>query len=95
VRFNGKAAAVDTLTGNWLLSVPRAVFGTDYDAAITLGDSLAVCTIEDSVVTDHYTFSNIQPSAVYHLCTVSGEDTVRANIQFTFWPVIQIYGDYV
>lgn len=95
VRFNGKTAAVDTLTGNWLLSVPRTVFGADYDAAVTLGDSLAVCTIEDSVVTDHYTFSNVQPSAVYHLCMASGEDTVRANIQFTFWPIIQIYGDYV
>ena len=107
VTFNGKTAAVDTLTGTWLLSVPESVFGTDYEAIVAIDDSLALCTIEDSVVIDHYTFSNVQPGATYHLCMVCGSDTVagndsirandtiRANIQFTFWPVIQIYGDFV
>ena len=95
VTFNGKKAAVDTLTGTWLLSVPESVFGTDYEAMVAVEDSAMLCTIEDSVVTDRYTFCNVQPGATYHLSMISGEDTIHANIQFTFWPVIQIYGDYV
>ena len=30
VLFDGKKAAVDNLTGTWLLTVPQAAFGTDY-----------------------------------------------------------------
>ena len=94
VTFNGKKAAVDTLTGTWLLSVPKAVFGTDYDARITLGEGVSKCLIDNVEVTDRYTFNNVQPGSTYQLWALCGTDTIRANIQFTYWPVIQIYGSF-
>lgn len=94
VLFNGKRAAVDNLTGTWLLSVPEAVFGADYEAAVALADSVMLCYIDSVAVTDSYTFTNVQPGATYHLMAVCANDTINANIQFTYWPVIQIYGTY-
>lgn len=94
VLFNGKRPAVDNLTGTWLISVPKAVYGTDYEATVTLEDSVAQCYIDTVAVTGSYTFTNVQPGATYHLMAVSENDTINANIQFTYWPVIQIYGTY-
>ena len=95
VLFDGKKAAVDNLTGTWLISVPKAVFGTDYTASVALDDSVTRCTIDGVDVTDSATFYNIQPGATYWLQVLSDQDTINARIQFTYWPVIQIYGTYV
>jgi len=94
VLFNGKAAAVDNLTGTWLLTVPQSAFGSDYTASVTLGTSVSSCTINGVTVKGSYTFHNVQPGATYRLQQVSGNDTVKANIQFTHWPVIQISGNF-
>ena len=94
VTFNGKQAAVDNLTGTWLLSVPEAAFGADYPADIAFDGQVTACTIDGEAVAGSYTFRNIQPGAAYHLWVVSGSDTIDADIQFTYWPVIQIYGTY-
>ena len=95
VEFDGKKAAIDTLTGTWLLSIPKASFGTDYTASITLAQNVRQCTIDGVDVTDVYTFQNVQPGASYHLWVVNDSDTINASIQFTYWPVIQIYGNFV
>jgi len=95
IQFNGKNAAVDNLTGTWLLTVPKAVFGNDYTATVTLDTSVTQCSIDGVEVSNRYTFNNMQPGATYHLHAINGSDTINANIQFTYWPVIQIYGNYV
>lgn len=95
VDFDGKKAAIDNLTGTWLLSIPKASFGTDYTASITLGENVRQCTIDGEEVTDVYTFKDVQPGASYHLKFVNGSKTVDADIQFTYWPVFQIYGTFV
>lgn len=95
VLFDGKEPAVDKLTGTWLLTVPEAAFGTDYTMTVTLGDSVKQCLINGTDVKDHYTFANVQPGTDYRLreVTTTG-DVVTVKIQFTYWPVIQIYGSY-
>ena len=95
ILFDGKKAAVDNLTGTWLLTVPEQCFGTDYTAAITLDQTVTQCTIDGIRVTGSHTFGNIQPGATYHLQATINQEVVKANIQFTYWPVIQIYGNYV
>ena len=95
ITFDGKKAAIDNLTSTWLISVPRVAFGADYQASVSLDGSVSLCKIDDKVVTDSYTFTNVQPGATYHLMMVRRQDTIHANIQFTHWPVIQIYGNYV
>jgi len=94
VLFNGKKAAVDQLTGTWLLSVPKTAYGADYTTAVTLDESVSQCTIDGMAVNGTFTFHNIQPGATYHLHAVTATDTTDADIQFTYWPVIQIYGNY-
>ena len=94
VLFNGKMPAIDNLKGNWLLSVPQEAFGTDYEMTVAIADSLTQCIIDGDTVTDSYTFHNIQPGATYQLWARMDSDTITANIQFTYWPVIQIYGNY-
>jgi len=95
VKFNGKNAAVDTLTGTWLLTVPQSVFGHDYQAAVTLDADVTSCAIDGVAVDGSYTFTDVQPGKVYHLTATRGQETVEAGIQFTYWPVIQIYGNFV
>ena len=95
VQFNGKKAAIDNRTGTWLLSVPESVYCTDYTVAVTLDESVTQCTIDDTEVIDSYTFVDLHAGSTYHLKAVIGTDTVKAKIQFTYWPVIQIYGNYV
>ena len=77
-----------------MLSVPSATFGTDYTASVTFAEGVTKCTIDGVNVVDSFTFSNIQPGKSYHLHTVVGTESVDANIQFTYWPVIQIYGTF-
>ena len=94
VTINGRKAAVDNLTSTWLFSVPEAVFGTNYQALVALDEGVSQCSIDGVEVTGSFTFGNVEPGATYHLHAISGEDTINANIQFTYWPVIQIYGNY-
>lgn len=94
VLFDGKKAAVDNLTGTWLIAVPKTVYNTDYTASVTLDESVTKCYIGGVQVTDSYTFHKVGPDSTYHLIAVSGGKTIEANIQFTYWPVIQIYGNY-
>ena len=93
VLFDGKKPAVDNLTNTWLLSVPKSAFGTDYTMPVTLDTTTTQITINGEVVTDSYTFTEIQPGASYHICEINGTDTTEADIQFTYWPVLQLYGD--
>ena len=95
ILFDGKKAAVDNLTGTWLITVPERCFGSDYTAAISLDETVTRCVIDGVQVTDGHTFDNIQPGATYHLQATINQEVVEANIQFTYWPVIQIYGNYV
>lgn len=95
VMFNSKKAAVDNLTGTWLITVPKAVFGSDYQASVAMEDGVSQCYIDGQAVDSVFTFSNVQPGATYHLWALRGTDTIQADIQFTHWPVIQIYGDFV
>ena len=92
--FNGKKAAIDNLTGTWLITVPQSVFGSDYSTPVTLDDGVVGCFIDSIPVTDSCTFSNIQPGATYNLWARTDSDTISVKIQFTYWPVIQIYGSY-
>ena len=92
--FNGRQAAIDTLTGTWLLTVPESVFGTDYHAAVAVPDSVTMCSLDSVAITDSCVFANVQPGSIYRFQALNGQDTIRADIQFTYWPVIQIYGNY-
>ena len=94
VMFNGKQPAIDNLTGMWLLSIPERCFGGDFSAQVALDSTFTQCTIDGTPVNDVYTFLNVQPGATYHLWAAGETDTVNADIQFTYWPVIQIYGSY-
>ena len=76
VRFNGQKAAVDSLTGTWLLSIPQSAFGSDYSADVLLEASVTYCSIDGQEVTDSYTFSNVQPGATYRLLALTGGDTI-------------------
>ncbi len=91
VLFNGKKPAVDNLTHTWLLTVPQSAFDTDYTMSVTLDSTVTQCTINGEDVTTSYTFANIQPGTSYHISEITGADTIEANIQFTYWPVIQLY----
>ena len=95
VLFDGKKPAIDTLTGTWLITVPKAYFGTNHTAVVTLDESVTRCYIDGARVTSNYTFHNIQPNMTYPVQVITGTSMVEANIQFTHWPVVQIYGSFV
>jgi hypothetical protein len=101
VTFNGIKPAVDNLTGNWLLSVPKSVYGKPYQVSLTFDDNVTSCIINGVNVkeTGQYTFPIINPGSSYSIQMVMDTYAVNAAIQFTYWPVIQIYseneGDFV
>ena len=93
--INGLKPAVDNLTGNWLLPVTRSVYGKPFEATIALDDDVTYCSINGVEIngTTQYTFPIINPGTSFSLQMVVGTETVNAALQFTYWPVIQIYGE--
>ena len=95
VAFDGIRPAVDNLTGKWLLPVTKSRYGKPYQASVTLDDNVISCRINGVEVkeTGEYTFPIINPGSSYSLQIVSENVAVNAVLQFTYWPVIQIYGE--
>lgn len=95
VAFDGIKPAVDNLTGKWLLPVTKSRYGKPYQASVTLDDNVISCRINGVEVkeTGEYTFPIINPGSSYSLQIVSENVAVNAVLQFTYWPVIQIYGE--
>ena len=95
ITLNGLKPAVDNLTGNWLLPVPKSAYGKPYQVSITLDDNVVLCHINgvDVKETGQYTFPIINPGSSYSIQMVMDTYAVNASLQFTYWPVIQIYGE--
>ena len=95
VAFDGIKPAVDNLTGKWLLPVTKSRYGKPYQASVTLDDNVISCRINGVEVkeTGEYTFPIINPASSYSLQMVIDNVAVNAVLQFTYWPVIQIYGE--
>ena len=95
VAFDGIRPAVDNLTGKWLLPVTKSRYGKPYQASVTLDDNVTSCRINGVEVkeTGQCTFPIINPASSYSLQMVIDNVAVNAVLQFTYWPVIQIYGE--
>ena len=95
VAFDGIKPAVDNLTGKWLLPVTKSRYGKPYQASVTLDDNVTSCRINGVEVkeTGQCTFPIINPASSYSLQMVIDNVAVNAVLQFTYWPVIQIYGE--
>lgn len=95
VLFDGIKPAVDNLTGKWLLPVTKSKYGKPYQASVTLDDNVTSCRINGVEVkeTGQYTFPIINPASSFNIQMVIDNAAVDAVLQFTYWPVIQIYGE--
>ena len=78
-----------------MLPVTKSRYGKPYQASVTLDDNVISCRINGVEVkeTGQYTFPIINPGSSYSLQIVLDNVAVNAVIQFTYWPVIQIYGE--
>ena len=95
--IGGHRAAQDTLNGIWLCSIPQALFGTDFKAAVTWDDEVFTdFAINDSILAsgDEFTFEDISGGKVYAVSAHIGDSLVTGNITFTWLPIVELYGEF-
>ena len=97
ITLGSRRAVLDSLTGNWLCSVPEATFGTDFSATFSTSAPWTDITIDgDTVVPGtSYTFDSIAGGKGYHVVAHIGDSvTVSGKIYFTFHPIFEFNGTF-
>lgn len=91
VIIDGRTTARDSLTGNYLCSIPEENFGNNFTASAITFDQLINVTINGTPVNNGYTFNQISGNSTW---TIAGEELNgtkhQAKLQFTFLPIVEI-----
>ncbi len=97
IMLDSRHAVLDSLTGNWLCSIPEAVFGTDYTATVTNTAGWTDITIDGTTVTPgtSYTFAQVAGEKKYRVVAHVGDSVAaQGNLCFTFLPIFELTGTF-
>lgn len=95
VYVNGHRVAADDIRAMWLCTMPEADFGTDVQAQITFGDTIAALSINGQEIAsgDFVAIDSLNgASSVSVEALTTGGKTLNANLQFTFLPIVEFNG---
>lgn len=90
---NQLPVVLDSLTGNFLCSVPREAFDAPYQATLNLvGDQWNKLFIGATKVSPvgKYTFASIDSARVFPLTAIAGRDTLHYGLTFTWHPILML-----
>ena len=97
ITLGSRRAVRDSLTGDWLCSIPEGVFGSDYSATFHTTEPWTDITIDGDTVLPgtNYTFTQVTGDRKYALVAHIGDSvTVTGNICFTFLPILELNGAF-
>lgn len=93
---NGKQGAYDKRSNTYLFSIQEDYFGKDYQATITLDTDSAwtELKIDGTNLEKGYSFKNIEANKTFALQAKRNNQTINAQITFTFLPIINLQGNF-
>lgn len=95
VYVNGHRVAADNIRAMWLCTIPEADFGTDVQAQVTYGDTIAALSINGQEVAsgDFVAIDSLNGTSTVAVeaLTTDGK-TLNANLRFTFLPIVEFNG---
>ncbi|MBO7608895.1 MAG: CotH kinase family protein [Muribaculaceae bacterium] len=93
--INNLSVVLDSLTGNFLCSIPQENYDGDWTAKIKLvggeWDKIIIDGLEITIKAD-YTFSELTGGKIYSFKAVTGTDTLSYGINFTYYPILLLEG---
>ena len=95
--IDGHKAVHDINTDRWLCSVPREVFGTDWEATVTIDDSWSTFIIDGmaALTGDIVTFYGIEGGKEYAFSAIENDTTrIRGTLTFTWLPLLELNGEF-
>ena len=93
--INNLSVVLDSLTGNFLCSIPQENYDGDWTAKIKLvGGEWDKIIIDGLEITNkaNYTFSELTGGKIYSFKAVTGTDTLSYGINFTYYPILLLEG---
>ncbi len=94
LRLNGKYIIRDELAGQWLCTVPDSVFGTDYEAIVSMipEDAWDQVEIDGVPVADGQSvwFPSLDGIIPHHLTARVGDSIVTGNLLFSCLPLLEV-----
>ena len=96
LNIGGHRAVYEESYKMWLVSIPKANFGTDYTATVNYGDSISDFAIDSINVAsgEEFVFENIEGGKKYIVTATMNDSTIAGYITFTWLPVVEFYGDF-
>ncbi len=94
--INGIVPFYDKNTNTYLLPIEESHWNNKYKATITLPETTTWCDlkINGENIADEYIFDKIDNNAIYEITAREENSTIRANLSFTFLPIMRIEGDF-
>ena len=95
--INQMPVFLDTISGNYLCSIPEEYFGNDMGADIEFlpsADTVAVASSPAVSSMLFYTFTGIQGGKVFDIPFVQGNDTTYYHVTFTYLPIVVLKGQF-
>ena len=97
--LNGQPASADALTSTYLFTIPEAVFGCDYTAAVEIDADSAWRDLRiDGVLVasgDSCTFRSVEGGKGYAMTARAADGSaLSGEIFFTFLPIVNLTGEF-
>ena len=95
IRIDGHKAVRDIASNQWLCSVPRQVFDTDWTAMVLPDSTWSSFSFLEHVATngETTTFHHIEGGKLYPFTATAGDSVLNGNITFTWLPILELGGD--
>ena len=92
----GHKAVRDILYSQWLVSIPKEYFGTDWTVELTFDEACSRATFNEVRIENGatVTFDNIAPNKGYSFSVLYNGTTVKGKIIFTWLPVMELSGNF-
>lgn len=98
ITLGTREAVLDSLTGNWLCSIPEDCFGGGFEATISSKDSLWTSVTIDGQAVElgtSFTFEQVAGDKHYAIQAFCGDSLVaQGDLCFTFLPIFELFGEF-
>ena len=96
IYVNGSKAGYDKLSCTFLAIIPQEEWGQDCMCTITLSDSAywENVKVNGQSIDTPVLFEKIHPATSYDITATIGDSTVNAHLEFTYLPIIHLYGEF-
>ena len=97
LNIGGHRAPLDTLNHMWLCSIPQSLFGEDFSATVTPGDTVITSLAIDGTEVsgdEEFVFAGVEGGKQYAVEAQMGDSLYQGYITFTWLPVVELYGTF-